>query len=90
MRKESKKNQTHFFRMYLSLYDCQHKASSYRKRLTYLENRATTNQKQAIYSQKPKRRQKCKIKGNYATKKRMRNEQRRNIESMRKPGLKWQ
>ena len=38
--------------MYLSLYDYQAKASRYKKGLTYLKNRATTNQKQTIHSQK--------------------------------------
>ena len=44
-------------RMCLSLYDNQFKASSYRKRLTYLKNRATTNQKHTRDKQKPKRRE---------------------------------
>ena len=41
-----------FLRMCLSLYDCQSKASTYWKGLTCLRNRATTNQKYAINSQK--------------------------------------
>ena len=44
-------------RMCLSLYDYQSKASRYRKGLTYLKNRVTTNQKHTIDSQKPKRRE---------------------------------
>ena len=63
--------------MCLSLYDYQAKASKYRKGLTYLEKRATINQKQILHSQKLKRKgQKHKIKGNHPTKKRK--EQRRN------------
>ena len=38
----------------MSLYDYQSKANRYRKRLTYLKNRATTNQKYTLDSQKPK------------------------------------
>ena len=65
--------------MCLSLYDYQSKVSRYGKGLTYLKNRATTNQKQAIHSQKPKRRgHKHKIKGNNPTKKRKREKQKRN------------
>ena len=41
-----------FFRMCLSLYDYQAKASRYRKMLTHLKNRAITNQNQKIQSQK--------------------------------------
>ena len=41
--------------MCLSLYDYQAKASRYRKALTYLKNRATTNQNQTIHSQTLKR-----------------------------------
>ena len=52
--------------MCLSLYDYQSKASIYRKGLTYLKNRATTNEKHTINSQKPKH----KIKGNHETTKR--------------------
>ena len=56
--------------MGLSLYDHQAKASRYRKGLTYLKNRATTNQNQTLHSQKLKRRgHKHKIKGNHLTKK---------------------
>ena len=43
--------------MCLSLYDYQSKESRYRKGLTYLKYRATTNQKHKIESQKPKRRE---------------------------------
>ena len=61
--------------MCLSLYDCQAKASRYRKGLTSLNNMATTNQNQTIYSQKLKRRgHKHKIKGNHPTKKKERKE----------------
>ena len=77
-----------FFFRCLSLYDCQAKASTYRKRLRYLKNRATTNQKQTLHSQKLKRKvheyKSMKINGNHPTKKRK--EQRRNIESTRKQG----
>ena len=51
--------------MCLSLYDYQSTASRYRKGLTYLKNRVTTNQKHTIDSQKTKRREhKHNIKGN--------------------------
>ena len=46
-----------FSRKCLSLYDYQSKASRYKKGLTYLINRVTTNQKHKIDSQKPKRRE---------------------------------
>jgi len=60
--------------MGLSLYDYQDKASRYRKGLTYLKNRATTNQNQIIHSQKLKRRgHKHKIKGKHPTTKKERN-----------------
>ena len=76
-------------RICLSLYDYQTKASRYRKGLSYLKNRATANQIQIIHSQKLKRRvHKHKTKGNQPTKKRK--EERRNIESTGKHGLKWQ
>ena len=73
--------------------DYQSKASRYRKGLTYLKNRVTTNQKHTVDSQKPKRREhKHKIKGNHQTTKRKtkreRMEYRRNKESTRKQGLK--
>ena len=42
----------HFFRMCLRLFDYQDKASRYRKGLTYMKNRANTNQNQAKHSQK--------------------------------------
>ena len=52
--------------MCLSLYDYQAKTSRYRKGLTYLKNRATTNQNQTLHSQKLQRRgHKRKIKGNH-------------------------
>ena len=38
----------------LSLYDYQAKASRYRKGLTYLKNRETTNQNQTLHTQKLK------------------------------------
>ena len=64
-------------------------ADTGRKELTYLKNRATTNQNQTINSQKLKGRgHKHKIKGNHPTKKIK--EQRRNIESSGKQGVKWQ
>ena len=48
----------------------QAKASRYRKVLTSLKNRATTNQNQTLYSQKLKRRgHKHKIEGNNPTRK---------------------
>ena len=78
-----------FSRMFLSLYDYGAKASRQRKGLTYLKNKTTTNQNQITNSQKPKRRgHKHKIKGNPPTKKRK--EQKRNIVSTGKQGLKWQ
>ena len=56
--------------MCLSLYDYRSRASRYRKGLTYLKNRATTNQNPTTHSQKLKRREhNNKIKGNYPTKK---------------------
>ena len=76
--------------MCLNLYDYQSKASRYRKRLPYLKNRSTTNQKYTIDSLNPKRREhKHKINGNHQTTKRKRKEQKRNIESTGKQGLKW-
>ena len=60
-----------FLRMCLSLHDYQAKAIRYGKGLTYLNNRATTNQNQTIHSQKLKKRgHKHKIKGNHPTEKR--------------------
>ena len=50
------KSRPFFFRMCLSLYDCKAKAIRYRKGLTSLKNRATTNQNQIIHAQKLKRR----------------------------------
>ena len=65
------------------------KVCSKKKYITYLKNRATRNQNQTLYSQKLKRKvHKHKINGNHPTKKRK--EQRRNIESTGKQGLKWQ
>ena len=40
--------------MCLSLYDYQAKAHRYQKGLTYLKNRATTNQNQTLHSKKLK------------------------------------
>ena len=61
--------------MCLTLYDYMSKVSRHRKELTYLKNRATTNQNQTIHLQKPKRRgHKHKIKGNHLTKKRNKGE----------------
>ena len=66
----------------------QAKASRYRKGLTNLKHRATTNQKQTLHSQKLKRKgHKHKIKGNHPTEKRK--EHRRNRINW-KQGLKWQ
>ena len=57
--------------MCLSLYDYQAKARRYRKGLTYLKNRASTNQNQTLHSQKMKRKTlKQKIIGDHPTKKR--------------------
>ena len=44
-----------FLRMCLSLHDYQPKVSRYRKGLTYVKTRATTNQSQTLRSQKLKR-----------------------------------
>ena len=70
--------------MCLRLYDHQAKAT----KLTYLKNRATTNQNQKIHSQKLKRRgHKNKIKGNHPTKI---GRNKGETESIGKQGLKWQ
>ena len=68
--KENKKIQIDYFLiMCLSLYDHQNKVSRYRKGLTNLKNRATTNQNQRLHSQKLKRKVlKHKINGKYPTK----------------------
>ena len=56
--------------MCLRLYDYQAKASRYRKGLTYLKNKATTNQNQTLHSQKLERKVlKHKIIVNHPTKK---------------------
>ena len=56
--------------MCLSLFDYHPKSSRYRKGLTYLKNRANTNQNQKIHSQELKRRwHKDKIKGSHLTRK---------------------
>ena len=61
--------------MCLGLYDYQAKASRYRKGLTCLKNKATTNQNQTLHSQKLKRRgHKHKMKGNHPTIKKKRKE----------------
>ena len=74
--------------MNLSLYNYQAKVRRYRKVLIDLKNGATTNPNQTIDSQKLKRRgHKCKIKRNHSTRKGK--EQKRNIESTGKQGLKW-
>ena len=70
------------FRMCLSLYDYQSKTSGYSNGLTYLKNRAATNQKHKIDSQKPKRREhKHKIKGNHQTTKRKKEKERNKEEA---------
>ena len=75
--------------MCLRLYDCQAKASRYKKGLIHLKNRATTNQNQTLHSQKLKRKvHKHKINGNHPNKRRK--EQRKSIESIGKQGLKRQ
>ena len=59
-----------FLRVHLSLYHHQAKASRYRKELSYLKNKAITNQNQTLHPQKLKRRgHKPKIKGKHPTKK---------------------
>ena len=73
----------------LSLYNYQAKASRYKKGLAYLKHRETTNQNQVLYSQKLKRKVlNHKINGNHPTT--TKKEQRRNLESTGKQGLKWQ
>ena len=75
--------------MCLSLYDYQAKANRCGKGLTYFKNRAATNQNQTSHSQKLKRKVLGqKISRNHPTKERK--EERRNIESTGKQGLKWQ
>ena len=65
-----RKSRRFLFGMCLRLYDYQAKASRYKKGLTYLKNRASTNQNQIIHSQKLKVRGHIhKIKGNYQTRK---------------------
>ena len=72
--------------MCLSLYDYQAKTSRYRKGLTYLKSRTTTNQNQTIHSHKLKRRGYThKIK--HPTKNR---KEEGETESTEKQGLKWQ
>ena len=89
MGKEVRKSRLFFKIICLCLYGSQAKASRYKKRLTYLKNRATTNKSQTLHSQKLKRKVlKHKRNGNHPTKKRK--EEKRNIESTGKQGLKWQ
>ena len=66
----------------LNLQDHQAKKHNYRKGLTYLKNRATTNQNQTLHSQK------MKIIGDHPTKKRKK--EWRITESIEKQGLKRQ
>ena len=69
-----------------SLHHHQAKASRYTKGLTYLKSSATTNQNRTLRSQKLKRKVlKHKINGNHPKK---RKEEKRNIESTGKQGLK--
>ena len=85
---EKQENMDSFFilMMCLSLYDYQAKASRYRKGLTYLKNRETTNQNQILHSQNLKRKVlKHKINGNHPTR-----TTKENIESTGKQGLKCQ
>ena len=78
-----------FLRMCLSLHDYQPKVSRYRKGLTYVKTRATTNQSQTLHLQKMKRKTlKQKIIGDHPTNKRK--EEWRIIESTGTRGLKWQ
>ena len=73
--------------MCLNVYDYQAKASRCRKGLTYLQNRATTNQIQTLHSQKLKRSVlKHKINGNHLTSKKER--RKGETESTGKQGLK--
>ena len=73
----------------LNLQDHQAKTHNYRKWLTYLRYRATTNQNQTLPSQKMKRKTlKQKIIQDYPTRKRKK--EWRIIESTGKRGLKWQ
>ena len=81
--------QNFFSRMCSAYMTTRLKASRYRKGSAYLKDRATMNQNKITHSQKLKRRgHKHKIRGNHPTKKRK--EQRRNIKSIGKQGLKWQ
>ena len=76
-----------FLIMCLNVYDYQAKASRCRKGLTYLQNRATTNQIQTLHSQKLKRSVlKHKINGNHLTSKKER--RKGETESTGKQGLK--
>ena len=75
--------------MCLSLYHYQAKVSRYGKGLIYFKKRATTNRNQTIHSQKLKIKVlKHKINANHPTQKRK--EEKRNIKSTGKQGLKWQ
>ena len=80
MGKESKKIQILFFNFndVSDLYDYQAKASRYRKGLTCLKNRASTNQNQTSHSQTLKRKVlKHEINGNHSTKKERKKEKHR-------------
>ena len=73
----------------VNLKDYQATTRNYRKGLTYLKNRASTNENQILHSQKMKRKiLKQKIIGDHPTKNRK--EEWRIIESTGKRGLKWQ
>ena len=73
----------------LNLQDYQAKSHNTRKGLTYLKNRASTNQNQTLHSQKMKRKTlEQKIIRDHPTKKRK--EEWRIIESTGTRGLKWQ
>ena len=78
--------------MCLNLHDYQAKASRYRKSLTCLKNRTTTNQNQTLHSQKLKRKiLKHKINGNHPPPpKKNKKKKKRETESTGKQGLKCQ
>jgi len=73
--------------MCLSLYDYQAKESRYRKGLTYLKNRATTNQNRTLHSQTLKSPQ-AENKWKASNQKKKRKEEKHRINW--KKGLKWQ
>ena len=75
------------------LYDCEVKASRYKKGLKYLKNSTTTDQNKILHSQKLRRVLKHTINGNHTTKKKKKKKKGRkekHIESTGKQGLKWQ